>query len=302
MEKSNNELLNLTLEFLKYLKEEKNYSKLTVINYGKDLKLFLDFLKVEKITNIKKIDYKLIRSYLSFLYDKEYSKKTIARNISTLRSFFKYHLKENHIEKNPMTMIQNPKLDKKLPHVLYTNDLEDLLKIPDINTPLGQRDSAILEMFYSTGIRVSELVSLKLKDINFYDKRIKILGKGNKERYVLYGSVLEEKLNHYLNDGRKVLNKNSNDYLFLNKNGGNLTTRGVEKILDNILRKSNLSYHISPHVLRHTFATHMLDNGADLKIVQELLGHENLSTTQIYTHVSNERLREVYLKSHKREE
>lgn len=302
MEKSNNELLNLTLEFLKYLKDEKNYSKLTVINYGKDLKLFLDFLKVEKVTNIKKIDYQLMRSYLSFLYDKDYSKKTIARNISTLRSFFKYHLKEKNIEQNPMTLIQNPKLDKKLPKVLYTNDLEDLLKIPDITTSLGQRDSAILEMFYSTGIRVSELVSLKVKDINFYDKRIKILGKGNKERYVLYGSVLEEKLNCYLKDGRRELNKNNSEYLFLNKNGGSLTTRGVEKILDNVVKKSNLNYHISPHTLRHTFATHMLDNGADLKIVQELLGHENLSTTQIYTHVSNERLREVYLKSHKREE
>lgn len=302
MEKSNNNLLNLMLEFLKYLKDEKNYSKLTVINYGKDLKLFLQFLKIEKITDIKKIDYKLMRSYLSFLYEKEYSKKTIARNISTLRSFFKYLLKENHIKQNPMTLIQNPKPDKKLPKVLYTNDLEDLLKIPDINTSLGQRDSAILEMFYSTGIRVSELVSLKIKDINFYDRRIKILGKGNKERYVLYGSVLSEKLNCYLKDGRIKLNKNGSDYLFLNKNGGNLTTRGVEKILDNIVKKSNLKYHISPHTLRHTFATHMLDNGADLKVVQELLGHENLATTQIYTHVSNERLREVYLKSHKRSE
>lgn len=302
MEKTNNELLNLILEFLKYLKDEKNYSKLTVMNYGKDLKLFLDFLKVEKITNIKKIDYPLMRSYLSFLYDKEYSKKTIARNISTLRSFFKYHLKEKHIDQNPMTLIQNPKLDKKLPKVLYTNDLENLLNIPDRNTTLGQRDSAILEMFYSTGIRVSELVSLKVKDINFYDKRIKILGKGNKDRYVLYGNVLEEKLNRYLKNSRIQLNKNGSDYLFLNKNGGNLTARGVETILDNIVKKSNLNYHISPHTLRHTFATHMLDNGADLKIVQELLGHENLSTTQIYTHVSNERLREVYLKSHKRRE
>lgn len=295
-----NNLLNNVISFLRYLKEEKNYSKFTIINYGKDLKLFLDFLNCEKISKLENVDYPIIRSYLSFLYEKDYSKKTISRNISTLRSFFKYQKSQNMVSKNPMTFVENPKLDKRLPKVLYTKDLETLLNTPDCNNPLGQRNCVILEMFYSTGIRVSELVNLKVSDIHFHDKRIKILGKGSKERYVLYGSVLEKKLNLYLQNGYQELNKNKSDFIFLNKNGNPLTTRGVETILDQILKKSGLNYHISPHVLRHTFATDMLNNGADLKIVQELLGHENLATTQIYTHVSNERLRQVYLNSHKR--
>lgn len=295
-----NNLLNNVISFLRYLKEEKNYSKFTIINYGKDLKLFLDFLNCEKISKLENVDYPIIRSYLSFLYEKDYSKKTISRNISTLRSFFKYQKSQNMVSKNPMTFVENPKLEKRLPKVLYTKDLETLLNTPDCNTPLGQRNCVILEMFYSTGIRVSELVNLKLSDIHFLDKRIKILGKGSKERYVLYGSVLEKKLNLYLQNGYQELNKNKSDFIFLNKNGNPLTTRGVETILDQVLKKSGLNYHISPHVLRHTFATDMLNNGADLKIVQELLGHENLATTQIYTHVSNERLRQVYLNSHKR--
>lgn len=295
-----NNLLNNVISFLRYLKEEKNYSKITIINYGKDLKLFLDFLNCEKISKLENVDYPIIRSYLSFLYEKDYSKKTISRNISTLRSFFKYQKSQNMVSKNPMTFVENPKLDKRLPKVLYTKDLETLLNTPDCNNPLGQRNCVILEMFYSTGIRVSELVNLKVSDIHFHDKRIKILGKGSKERYVLYGSVLEKKLNLYLQNGYQELNKNKSDFIFLNKNGNPLTTRGVETILDQVLKKSGLNYHISPHVLRHTFATDMLNNGADLKIVQELLGHENLATTQIYTHVSNERLRQVYLNSHKR--
>ena len=295
-----NNLLNNVISFLRYLKEEKNYSKFTIINYGKDLKLFLDFLNCEKISTLENVDYPIIRSYLSFLYEKDYSKKTISRNISTLRSFFKYQKSQNMVSKNPMTFVENPKLDKRIPKVLYTKDLETLLNTPDCNTPLGQRNCVILEMFYSTGIRVSELVNLKVSDIHFHDKRIKILGKGSKERYVLYGSVLEKKLNLYLQNGYQELNKNKSDFIFLNKNGNPLTTRGVETILDQVLKKSGLNYHISPHVLRHTFATDMLNNGADLKIVQELLGHENLATTQIYTHVSNERLRQVYLNSHKR--
>ena len=288
------------IDFLKYLKDEKNYSKYTVINYGKDLKLFMSFLKDEKIEKIDNVDYQIIRLYLSFLYDREYSKKAIARHISTLKSFFKYLMKEKIIDENPMTLISTPKLDKKLPKVLYNEQLESILNIPDINEPLGQRDSVILETIYSTGVRVSELVSIKIADINFNDKKIKILGKGNKERYVLYGKVLEEKMNRYLHDGRNKLIKNNNDYLLLNKDGNKLTTRGVEKIIEKNLKKAGINIKITPHTLRHTFATDMLNNGADLKTVQELLGHESLSTTQIYTHVSNERLRRVYLSTHPR--
>ena len=287
------------ISFLRYLKA-KNYSKDTINNYGKDLKLFLKFLNLEKIKKFKHVDYKVLRQYLSFLYEFNYEKRTIARNISTLRSFFKYELMEGNINNNPMTLIENPKLDKKLPKVLNNIEVEDILSIPDISTPLGQRDSIILEAIYSTGIRVSELVNIKLNDIDFNSKKIMITGKGSKERVVLYGHILEEKLNLYLNDGRKKLLKDSNDYLILNNRGQNITSRGVEQIIDKILKKGGVDYKISPHTLRHTFATHMLNNGADLKTVQELLGHENLATTQIYTHVSNERLKSVYLNTHPR--
>lgn len=286
-------------EFLKYIDLEKNYSNYTLINYKDDLSFYLDFLNKENI-GVLDSDYKVIRNYLSYMYNKKYSSKTISRHISSLRSFYKYMLKENYIVKNPMTLISNPKQESKLPHFLYYNELETILNIPDKSTPLGQRDSVILELLYSTGIRVSELVNIKLKDINLSTRKIRILGKGNKERIVLYGEYLKNLLDIYLNDGREKLVKNNQEYLVLNKNGSGLTTRGVRVIIDNILKKGEIDFHISPHVLRHTFATHMLDSGADLKSVQELLGHENLSTTQIYTHVSNERLRKVYLSTHPR--
>ena len=198
-----------------------------------------------------------------------------------------------------MLLISNPKLDKKLPNFLYYDELEILLNIPDKENILGLRDSLILELLYSTGVRVSELVNIKMKDINFNEKRILILGKGNKERYVLYGNTLQELLELYLKNSREVLNKNS-EYLILNKNGEKITDRGIRLIINKILKKGELDYHVSPHTLRHTFATHMLENGADLKSVQELLGHSSMSTTQIYTHITNERLRNVYLKTHPR--
>ncbi|NLL44508.1 MAG: tyrosine recombinase XerC [Mollicutes bacterium] len=292
------ELIN---KFINYLKNVKNYSNYTINNYKTDLTTFYQFLNKEGIDNIKDVDYKVIRLYLQELYDKKFAKKTVSRHISSLRSFFKYLLKEKVIKVNPTTLISNPKEDKKLPTFLYYPELEKLLNIPDKKTPLGQRDALILELLYSTGIRVSELVNIKLSDVNRYNMTIKILGKGNKERYVLFGNVCLELLEHYLNDGRiKLLNNKNSDYLLLNKNGSKLTDRGVRVIIEKVLKKGSLKNHISPHVLRHTFATHMLDEGADLKTVQELLGHANLATTQVYTHVSNERLRNVYLNCHPR--
>lgn len=286
------------INFLKYLKIEKNYSKLTIINYGKDLKTFLEFLKENDIENFDKIEYQTIRKFLEYLYEQKYEKKTIARHISSLRSLFKYLLKENKIKNNPMILISNPKLDKKLPKYLYYEQIEQILSIPDQNTPLGMRDLTILELLYSTGVRVSELVNIKIEDISFDEKTIKILGKGNKERIVLYGKVLSNYLEKYLKM-RAAFNPN-HTYLFINKNGNKLTDRGVRVIIDNILKKGMIDFHISPHMLRHTFATHLLDNGADLKCVQELLGHKNLSSTQVYTHISDEHLRKVYLETHKR--
>lgn len=288
-------------KFIDYIDNEKKYSNHTVIAYRNDLEEFLIFIKSLNISEIKNIDYSTIRQYLTVLYNKNYTKKTISRHISTLRSFFKYLLIFKVINKNPMTLVSNPKADKKLPNYLHSKELEELLEVPNINTPLGFRNKLIIELLYSTGIRVSELVNIKTQDINFYEMTIKVMGKGSKERYVIFGNVLKKILIEYLNDQRlQLLKGKPSDYLLINKNGTNLSDRGVRLIIDQIVKKSSLSKKVSPHVIRHTFATEMLNNGADLKIVQELLGHSNLSTTQIYTHISNERLREVYLDNHPR--
>ena len=244
----------------------------------------------------------MIRKFLNYLYDKKYSNRAIARHISSLRSFFKYLKKIGTIEDNPMTLISNPKIEKKLPKVVYSTELEDILNTPDINTPLGIRDALILELLYSTGVRVSELVSITLNDINFNQKEIRIFGKGSKERIVLYGSKCSNLLDSYINKVRNTLynDKYSKDYLLLSKTGKQINQREIRYIIDDIVNKAGLKMHISPHVLRHTFATDLLNNGADLRSVQQLLGHESLSTTTIYTHISNERLRNVYLTAHPR--
>lgn len=285
--------------FLDYIQFEKKYSNETVKNYERDLELFNCFLMREHISSFTKVLHQHVRGYLMFLYEQNYSKKTIARNLSTLRTFYKYLCSEGKMKVNPCTLITNPKLDKKLPNYINYNELDCLLNIPDTTTPLGQRDALILEMLYSTGMRVSELVNLKLGDIHHGE--IRVLGKGNKERIVLYGKVCEKKLRKYASDGRGKLCKDPHiQYLFLNKNGKKLSVRGVELIFEKIVKKSGLNIQVSPHTFRHTFATHMLNEGADLKSVQELLGHENLSTTQVYTHVSNEHIRQVYLNAHPR--
>ena len=287
-------------QFLKYLEVEKNYSKNTIINYKKDFSIFSCFLIEKKVTNIELIDYKFLRTYLSYLYDKKYSNKSIARMISSLKSFYKYLIRKQLIKKNPMNLIKIPKIEKKLPKFLYYDDLETLLNVPELNNPLGIRDALILEMLYSTGIRVSEIVNIKLNDISYDSRKIIITGKGNKERYVLYGTKMENLLELYLASSRNKLVHVDHNYLLVNKNGTNLTDRGVRKIMNKVLKSGHIDNHISPHTLRHTFATHMLDSGADIKIVQELLGHVSLSTTQIYTHVSNEKLRDVYYRTHPR--
>lgn len=283
-------------EFYNYL-SNKNYSKHTILNYKEDLDQFSLFLKDKSIYTV---DYEYIRGYMRFLYEKKYSSKTIGRHISSLKSFFKYLMKNEIISNNPMLLISNPKTEKKLPNYINYNDLETLLSIPDQNDILGLRNSLILELLYSCGVRVSELVNIKISDIDFGNNRILITGKGNKERFVLYGKVCNNLLNRYMKESRKKLLKEENDYLLLNKFGNKITDRAIRMIIDDIVKQSSLKLNISPHTLRHTFATHLLNEGADLKIVQELLGHENISTTGIYTHVSNERLRRVYLDAHPR--
>jgi len=287
-------------KFLKHLKINRGYSSNTIINYEVDIKEFFDYL-IKNEFKFNEITYQQIKPYLMHLHDLEYKRATISRKLSSLRSFYKYLSKEEIITDNPFLLVSLPKKEKKLPSFLYYNELEDLFDVPDMDDPIGQRNRFILELLYATGIRVSELVNIKLSDIDKFNKAITITGKGNKMREVLYGDYCKDIMEIYLNDGRKRLLKNKKcDYLILNNQGNRITTRGIRYIINGIIDSTALKKHISPHTLRHTFATHLIDSGADLLTVQELLGHESLSTTQIYTHVTNERLRNVYLKAHPR--
>lgn len=279
------------IDFLNYLKFEKGFSDYTIKNYQIDLNEFSEFLNKTKLNYL---EINTIRKFLKEMYEKKYQNRTISRKISALKSYYKYLASENIIKDNPMLLISNPKIEKSLPNYLNYKDLNNLLNAPDTKTKEGKRDALILEMLYSTGTRVSELTQIKINDINLSERQILILGKGNKERYVYYGHDCMQKLNDYL------LEFNPKEYLFVNKHGNKLNERMVREIINNNAKKAHLTVHVSPHTLRHTYATHMLNEGADLKSVGDLLGHESLSTTQIYTHVSNERLREVYLHAHPR--
>lgn len=288
-------------EFIEYLKVEKRYSEDTITNYNLDLDLFLKFLKANKINKFQETDYDLLRRYLVYLSnDKKYSNKTIARHISSLHTFYDFLLDEGAIDSNPMNLINAPKKEIRLPVYLNVNELEELYECIDTKKRVGKRDILIIELFYSTGIRLSELVNIKLKDIDFKEKKIKILGKGSKERYVLYGDICSKYLDDYMTNTRKLYQKTPSEYLLLNQRGTKLTASGIEFIINKILRQSNINTKLTPHVLRHTFATHMLNDGADLMTVKELLGHSNLSTTGIYMHVSKEHLRKEYLSAHPR--
>ena len=290
----------LVQSFLDYLKYQRNYSEHTIKNYENDIDEFMSFIENEHL-NMKDVTYSDIRFYLMNLYNKKYARSSVSRKLSSLRSLYKYLLKENKIKQNPFLLVSSPKKEQRLPKFLYSEELEKLFATPDTNTPLGQRNLLILELLYATGMRVSELVQVKLKDIDFHHKTIRVIGKGNKERIVVFGDYCKDILDKYIDDGRhKLTGKEPTDILLLNNNGKPLTDRGVRMIIDKLMTLACLNTHISPHTLRHTFATHMLNEGADLLTVQELLGHANLSTTQVYTHVTNERLREVYLHSHPR--
>ena len=286
-------------DFLKYIDFEKNDSEYTTINYESDIKEYLEFCSNNKI-DYKNISYKQARNYINYLYEERCDKaSTISRKISALRTFYRY-LESKDIENYSFSLLKLPKKGKRLPKFFEYNELEELFDVPDTNDSLGQRDRLILELLYASGMRVSELVSIKINDISFGSKTIKILGKGNKERITYYNDITNKYLKKYINDGRKKLNINNIDYLFLNYRGGHLTTRGVEKILDKIIAKTAINKHITPHMLRHSFATHLLNEGCDLLSVQELLGHASLSATNIYTHITNDRLKDVYLKTHPR--
>ncbi len=288
------------LKFVDELRYEKNYSNLTITNYLKDLDEFLEYINENNLKKYEEIEYQDIRLYISYLYEKKYSTKTIARHVSSLKSFFKYLKSNNIINNNPCSLITSPKLDKNLPKYLNYEETDKLLNCFNRNDCIGLRNSLILEMLYSTGIRVSELVNIKLSDISFTEKSIVVTGKGNKERIVYFGDICCSLLNKYIKTCYYKLNKNNSEYLLFSKTGKKINDREIRTIVDDASKLAGIKFKISPHVLRHTFATHMLNEGADLRSVQELLGHENLSTTQIYTHLTNEKIRNVYLNAHPR--
>jgi len=288
--------MNYILEYLEYLNYIKKHFLYTINNYRVDLIEFYDFTN-KKILDINR---DVVNKYMQYLYDKNVSKKTIARRLSSLRSFYNYLYKNNLVSKNYFNNIKNPKKENSLPKLVKDIDIDKMFLIPNINNPLGQRNLLIIRMLYATGVRVSELVNIKLSDINISDRTIKILGKGSKERIVVFGNNTKETLNLYLKDGRNKLNVSNVNYLFLNKNGNKLSDRYVRNIINDIIFKASIQLHVSPHMLRHTFATDMLNNGADLVSVKDLLGHESLNTTSIYTHVSDDKIREIYNMAHPR--
>lgn len=284
-----------------YLQIEKNASPNTITAYMKDIEDFAAFLNREGVIQVAKVEYITIRKYLAELNQRDYTRKTIARKLSSLRTFFKFLLRENYIEQNPFQLVSTPRVDKKLPVFMYTEEINELLNRPDETTPLGLRDRAIMDILYASGIRVSELVQLDLASVDFITEAALIRGKGKKERYVNLGKLSLESLADYLDKGRNLLTTDiNNQALFLNRYGNRLTDRSVRRVIDKYVDQLALNKQISPHSFRHTFATHLLNAGADLRVVQELLGHANISTTQIYTHVTKEKLQSIYKDFHPR--
>jgi len=279
-------------KFLSYLEIEKNYSPHTILNYRIDLEDFLNFIGQ---TPIEKVEYLFLRRFLAQLRAKRYRPRTLTRKLSSLRSFFKFLHREGFVKENPAVLLMSPKLDKPLPKFLSENEIAKLIEAPSLKNISGKRDRAILETLYSTGMRVSELVGLNINDVDLIGNITKVSGKGKKERLIPIGDKALDAIRDYLQGRKQKLNA-----LFLNKNGTRLSDRSVRNIVNKHIMAVSLTQNISPHVMRHSFATHLLNRGADLRSVQELLGHVNLSTTQIYTHVTTDRLKEVYNKAHPR--
>ena len=289
-------------KFTNYLLVEKNGSKLTGENYRRDISDFEQFMisKAGEDFPWDSVQVVQIRSYLAWLNRENYSRRTIARRISSLRSFYKYLLREEYIAQNPFTKVRTPKLDKRLPVFLEEGEIDSLLDLPD-DSALGLRDQAVLEMLYATGCRVSELAGMRLADLDLSGLFVLLHGKGNKDRIVPIGNTCKNAFLKYFARSRAPLmlkyHVEEHQFVFVNNRGGALTDRSVRRILDKYVQKLALQKNVSPHTIRHTFATHLLEHGADLRAVQELLGHASLSTTQIYTHITNERINKVYQKN-----
>ena len=288
--------------YLEYLEQERNYSPHTIQNYEIDLMQFLEFLQGEHIGSLRSVDRNTLRSFLGTQLDEGFSRRSLARKIASLRSFFKYLNRKKIVDSNPAMTLVTPKGEKRLPQVLDESSIQRLFDVPDTSTVEGKRDKAILELFYSCGIRLNELVSLNVKDVNFINSSIKVSGKGRKERIVPVGRKALEAIRTYLQGRNKVGNQfhgaMKNIPLFTLPNQKRIYGAAVTRLVKRCIGEVSEIEKKSPHVLRHTFATHLLNRGADLGAVKELLGHESLSTTQVYTHISTERLRKVYQQSH----
>ncbi len=284
--------------FFNYLLKERNYSKNTIKNYEIDLNRYKEYLNTNNI-NYLKIKYTDILNYISYLKHNHKS-TSINRNISSIRTYYNFLVRENIIKTNPFNLVKGMKKEQKLPNYFKYNEYVDILNSIDTNTNLGIRNRCIFELLLCTGCRVNELVNIKLKSIDLENNEIKVLGKGNKERIVYIASYAKDALKKYLSIRNELLQNKNNDYLFLNHLGNPITTRGIRDVIDKILLKSATNLKITPHTFRHSFATMLLNEGCDLKSVQELLGHVSLSTTSIYTHVSNEELKRVYLHTNPR--
>lgn len=289
--------------FLEYLQIERNCSPYTVEYYQQDIADFFMFISEQSINRLEDVEYSDVRLFLTKLFEQKLARRSVARKISSLRSFYKFLLREKLVSDNPFAQVSIPKLEKRLPEFFYEEELASLFEVCNEDDSIGQRNKVILEVLYATGIRASECCNICIQDIDLDLSTILVHGKGSRDRYVPFGSFAHDALVRYINSGRKELlvrNKKEHDYLLVNFRGGPLTPRGLRTVLNSIIEKSTLNGKIHPHMLRHSFATHLLNHGADMRTVQELLGHTSLSSTQIYTHVTNEYLKKTYKAHHPR--
>ena len=289
-------------QFLDFLQYQRHYSDKTIESYHREIKHFKNYLKSELIDSYQEVSYQLLRGYLTKLYDKNLAKSSINHKLSALRSFYNYLLKEELVDDNPFLLIESQKIAKRNPDFLFVEEMMGFLDSIDTKNDLGIRNKAMLELMYASGLRCFEVVNLQLSNLDLGQMLLLIHGKGGKDRYVPFNEYTRDWLIKYLSEARvNLMAKNEgHNFVFVNKFGNSLTNRGVENIVDRLMKQYDPTKKIHPHTIRHSFATHLLNAGADIRTVQELLGHENLSTTQIYTHISKEHLKQVYQETHPR--
>ena len=283
-------------EYIKYLKYNKNYSDNTIDSYEEDIIEYLGYLERECLS-LYDIKYSDLRFLLDYYNDKKLSSTSVRRKISSLKGFYKYLCRNNKCQDNPFSYVALPKKEKKLPQYLHPNEMLEIFDVIDTSTILGLRNRLVMELLYATGIRVSELVNIQIKDIDLNNKSIMVTGKGNKMRMVFFNDVCKKYIDKFINES-SIIRKE--DYLIINSNGKKITTRSIRLIINKVINETSIIKHIHPHTLRHTFATHLLNNGCDLLTVQELLGHSSISTTGIYTHVTTDHIKDVYYNTHPR--